>query len=67
MQFRLKNEYITLSQLLKVCDVISSGGEAKAYLQNYPVLLNGEKEDRRGKKIYSGDVVEVEGLRIEIE
>ncbi len=58
---------MTLSQLLKVCDVISSGGEAKFYLAENPVLLNGEFEDRRGKKIYKGDVVQIEDLRIDIE
>ena len=57
MYFELNKEYITLAQLLKICDVISSGGESKLYLSQHGVLLNGEKENRRGKKIYKGDVV----------
>lgn len=67
MKFKCKDEYITLGQLLKACGVVSNGGEIKAYLANETVLLNGEKENRRGKKIYPKDVVEVEDLRIEIE
>lgn len=67
MQFQLKDEYITLAQLLKACDVVSSGGEAKEYLKNEEVFLNSIPENRRGKKIYSGDIVETNGIRIEIQ
>ncbi|MCI9040251.1 RNA-binding S4 domain-containing protein [Dubosiella newyorkensis] len=67
MKFKLTNDYIALGQLLKACDVVSSGGEVKYFLANCPVFLNGEKEDRRGKKIYAGDVVEADGIRIEVE
>lgn len=67
MQFQLKDEYITLQQLLKACDILSSGGQVKAYLAENPVLVNGEPEDRRGRKLRAGDVVEAEGTRIEIE
>ena len=49
--------YITLGQLLKLGNVIGNGGEAKAYLATYEVLVNGEAENRRGRKLYPGDVV----------
>ncbi|EOS60140.1 S4 domain-containing protein YaaA [Firmicutes bacterium M10-2] len=67
MKFKLKTDYITLSQLLKVCDVVHSGGEAKEYLNSVEVLVNKEPDQRRGRKIRSGDVVETNGTRIEIE
>ena len=67
MEFELKDEYITLAQLLKACDVVYSGGQAKEYLTNMEVLVNGESENRRGKKIYHGDVVETNGIRIEVK
>ncbi|MDE6492292.1 MAG: S4 domain-containing protein YaaA, partial [Lactobacillus sp.] len=51
--------YITLSQFLKEESIISSGGQAKWYLKDNPVVLNGEKEDRRGKKLYPGDELEI--------
>lgn len=53
--FEIKGEYISLGQFLKEEDYISSGGQAKWYLQKSPVKLNGKLENRRGKKIYSGD------------
>lgn len=67
MQFKLEEEYITLQQLLKACDVIQSGGQIKPFLASHTVLVNGEKEDRRGKKLRAGDVVEAEGKQIIIE
>ncbi|XFA98414.1 S4 domain-containing protein YaaA [Candidatus Izemoplasma sp. B36] len=53
----IKTEYITLGQLLKFLSIVSSGGEAKIFLQTYEILLNDEPENRRGKKIYPGDIV----------
>lgn len=58
-EFRVKGEYVTLSQFLKEESYISSGGQAKWYLQENPILLNGVKENRRGKKIRPGDELEV--------
>ena len=59
-EFKVKGEYVTLSQFLKEESIISSGGQAKWYLQDNPVLFNGEKENRRGKKIRPGDQIEVD-------
>ncbi len=67
MKFKVKDEYITLQQILKACNILDSGGQVKAYLAENPVLVNGESENRRGKKLRPGDVVEAEGVRIEIE
>ncbi|MDD7280472.1 S4 domain-containing protein YaaA [Floccifex sp.] len=68
MRFKLETEYITLQQLLKACDVVSSGGEAKAYLACNVLYVNGQEENRRGRKIRKNDVVtNDEGLRIEVE
>lgn len=67
MQFKLEEEYITLQQILKACDVIASGGQIKPYLAEHTVLVNGEKEDRRGRKLRTGDVVEADGKTIVIE
>ena len=48
---------ITLGQLLKFADVISEGGEAKLFLATHQVLVNGDKEERRGKKLHPGDEI----------
>ena len=56
-------EYITLQSLLKITNVISTGGMVKIYLAENEVLVNGEPENRRGRKLYSGDKVETpEGI-----
>lgn len=60
----IQDEYITLGQLLKELGVIDTGGAAKWYLQESPVFINDEKEDRRGKKLYPGDLVKIEDLGI---
>lgn len=63
--FAIKGKYITLSQFLKEKSIISSGGQAKWYLQDNPVKLNGVSENRRGKKLYPGDKLEAAGVQYE--
>ncbi|CQR51038.1 S4 domain-containing protein YaaA [Paenibacillus riograndensis] len=56
----IHSEYIKLDQFLKLSDCVSTGGMAKALLQEGYVQVNGEKEDRRGRKLYPGDKVKVQ-------
>jgi ribosome-associated protein len=56
---QISTEYITLGQFLKLADLIDSGGAAKWFLQEYEVYVNGEKEDRRGRKHFANDTVAV--------
>ncbi len=51
------DEYIELQNLLKLIGVISTGGEAKVYLSTNRVLVNSERETRRGRKLYPNDIV----------
>ena len=60
-EIAIQTEYITLGQFLKLSDCISTGGQAKFFLQENEVLINGEADNRRGRKLYAGDKVEVEG------
>lgn len=48
---------IRLGQLLKYAGVVGSGAEVKAVLAGGDVLVNGESEDRRGRRLFAGDVV----------
>ena len=57
---------ITLGQALKASDLVGSGGEAKVLIQAGEVLVNGEVEIRRGRKLVAGDVVEVGDERLEV-
>lgn len=54
-------EFITLGQLLKITDAISSGGMAKWFLQENDVYINGEVDDRRGRKLRDGDIINIPG------
>jgi ribosome-associated protein len=55
-------DFITLGQLLKVVGEIGSGGEVKPYLANETPLVNGEPENRRGRKLRAGDVVRLKNV-----
>ncbi len=59
---QIKGEYITLGQFLKLADVIQTGGMAKWFLQEHEVLVNSEREERRGRKLRDGDIVEVKEI-----
>jgi ribosome-associated protein len=52
-------DYITLGSLLKFMNIIQSGGHSKFFLLSNSVFVNGEKENRRGRKIRTGDVVKI--------
>ena len=56
---QIDKPFITLGQLLKEEAIISSGGQAKWFLQEYDVLVNDEPDDRRGRKLYPGDTIVV--------
>jgi ribosome-associated protein len=60
-------EVINLQQLLQLAGVVDTGGEAKNLIGTLVVSVNGEPEARRGRKLRSGDVVEIaegESLRV---
>jgi ribosome-associated protein len=60
-EISIQTEYITLGQFLKLADCIATGGHAKFFLQETEVLINREPDNRRGRKLYNGDQVEVSG------
>jgi len=63
-EITLKTEFITLGQLLKFLKIVSTGGEVKSFLASNTILVNGINENRRGRKLYKGNVVEIEGDKI---
>ena len=60
-EVKIKEEYITLGQFIKVVDLISSGGEAKSFLLNTIVKINNKEDSRRGRKLYKGDLINIQG------
>ena len=57
-EIKLEAEFVTLGQLLKEAGIIETGGKAKWFLRENTVLVNGEPDDRRGRKLYPEDVIE---------
>lgn len=66
MEIKIETEYVTLGQFLKLADLISSGGEAKFAVKEMDIEVNGEAENRRGRKLYRNDVVVVENQKFTI-
>lgn len=50
-------DFVTLGQFLKLANLIQTGGEAKEFLSNHEILVDGELDNRRGRKLYDGMVV----------
>ena len=63
-EFRLKDEYIKLGQLLKAAGLVGSGVDAKIVIQDGLVKVDGQVDTRRGRKIYEGMVVEFQGQQV---
>ena len=63
----ITTEYIKLQDLMKLADLVSTGGEAKLLIQDGEVLVNGEVCTMRGKKLRPGDVVEALGRRCGVQ
>lgn len=64
---KLREEFIKLGQALKAAGLVESGVEAKEVIQEGHVMVNGEVDTRRGRKLYAGDQVVFDGEEIKIE
>lgn len=63
-EFGIYTEFITLGQLVKALGMIGNGGEIKMFLAETEVFVNGEVDQRRGRKIRVGDRVVIRGEEI---
>ena len=59
IKLRKDEDFITLGILLKIVGIIDTGGQAKFFLSENTVLVNGDEEKRRGRKLYRGDIIQV--------
>ena len=64
---KIETPFIKLDSLLKLADMVSSGGEAKMVIQDGLVKVNGEVCTMRGKKMYPGDTAELQGQSCTVE
>lgn len=61
-EIKIETDYITLGQFLKLAELIDSGGMAKWFLSEYDIFINGEQDQRRGRKLRSGDNIKIQNV-----
>ncbi len=66
-EIEITREPVELYKILKFECLVTSGGEAKMVIDQGQVLVNGEVETRKRKKIVSGDVIEFNGEQFRIQ
>lgn len=67
MQFSLReHDHIPLNNLLKVLNLVETGGEANIRITDGEVRVNGQIETQKRKKLRPGDRIEYQKATIEI-
>ena len=66
LEITIRDEFIKLGQALKLAGVVEDGVEAKYAIQDGLVKVNGEVDERRGRKVYEGDVITFEDQEIKV-
>ncbi|MGN8632571.1 RNA-binding S4 domain-containing protein [Blautia sp. HCP3S3_G3] len=66
MEIKIRDEFIKLGQALKLAGVVQDGVQAKYVIQDGLVKVNGEVDERRGRKVYEGDIISFEGNEIKV-
>ena len=67
LSFTIRDDFIKLGQLLKACDLVASGAEAKEEILSGNVTVNGEVCTMRGKKCIPGDIISFHGEEVTVE
>jgi len=67
IKLRETDDFIKLGQALKKAGLEGSGVDAKMDIQSGLVKVNGEIEERRGRKLYDGDIFEFNGTQVKVE
>ena len=67
VKLRPQDDFIKLGQALKKAGLEGSGVDAKMDIQAGFVKVNGEVEERRGRKLYDGDIFEYNNTQVKIE
>lgn len=65
-EIKISSEFIKLDAFMKWAGIASTGAEGKMYILNGEVIVNGEVEDRRGKKLHKGDIISFNGEEYKI-
>lgn len=62
----IHDEYVTLGQLIKHFRLIDTGGGEKIFVVTHDISVNGEKENRRGRKLRDKDIVIIDGKSYQV-
>ncbi len=63
----LRDEFIKLGQAMKLAGLVDSGVDAKYFITEGKVSVNGEVDVRRGRKLYPGDTFTFNGQTVKVE
>ena len=66
MTYTLKDDFIELYKLIKLLDLVDTGGQAKLLIEQQHVFRNGTIEERKRAKITKGDVIKIGDVEITI-
>lgn len=61
---KIKTDSIKVDQFLKWANIVSTGGEAKFFIKEGNVQVNGEVEKRRSHQLANGDIVKIKGENV---
>jgi ribosome-associated protein len=67
IEFTLTDDHIELFKLIKLLDLVDSGGDAKQLIAQGHVQRNGEVELKKRAKIISGDKIQIAEISILIK
>lgn len=67
IKFKLTQDFIELYKLLKVVNLVATGGHGKLVIENGEVKLNGKTEYRKRAKVRTDDIIEFDGNTIKAE
>lgn len=59
-QVSIYTDYVTLGQVLKMLNFVQTGGETKVFLLTHEVKVNGECENRRGRKLFPATTLSID-------
>ncbi|MDY6323552.1 MAG: RNA-binding S4 domain-containing protein [Catonella sp.] len=63
---KIKDDFIKLGQAMKLAGLVDNGALAKEVIQNGEVMVNGEVDTRRGKKLVAGDTFSYDGQEVKV-
>ncbi len=66
MKITIRDDFIKLGQAMKLAGLVENGVEAKIVIQDGQVLVNGETDTRRGRKLYEGDTFSFRGQTVTV-